>query len=72
MLLGFGALVWAPMLAADPTLHMRWGGNVVNLAIAGAVWVVADAIGARAAARGDVFDRQTTLRDQRALRIGNA
>jgi len=44
MLLGFGALVWAPMLVADPGAHMRWAGNAVNLAIAGAAWVVADAL----------------------------
>ncbi|HKH92594.1 MAG TPA: hypothetical protein VKA54_12360 [Gemmatimonadaceae bacterium] len=44
MLLGFGALVWASMLAADPGAHMRWAGNAVNLAIAGAAWVVADAL----------------------------
>jgi hypothetical protein len=39
------------MLAADPSLHQRWAGNAVNLAIAGAVWVVADAIAAVAGAR---------------------
>ena len=53
MLLGFGALVWAPMLAANPGAHMTWAGNAVNLAIAGAVWVVADAVAlAGADARG--------------------
>jgi len=44
MLLGFGALVWAPMLAANPGAHMTWAGNAVNLAIAGAAWVVADGV----------------------------
>jgi uncharacterized membrane protein YphA (DoxX/SURF4 family) len=44
MLVGFGVLVWAPMLAATPGAHMTWAGNAVNLAIAGAAWVVADAI----------------------------
>ena len=43
MLLGFGALVWAPRLVANPGVHMTWAGNAVNLAIAGAAWVVADA-----------------------------
>jgi uncharacterized membrane protein len=44
MLLGFGALVWAPMLAANAGVHMTWAGNAVNLAIAGAAWVVADGV----------------------------
>lgn len=44
MLVGFGVLVWAPMLVAAPGEHMTWAGNAVNLAIAGAAWVIADAI----------------------------
>jgi uncharacterized membrane protein YphA (DoxX/SURF4 family) len=44
MILCFGALVWAPSLVAHPTTHLFWAGNAINLALAGAVWVVADAI----------------------------
>lgn len=42
MILGFGALIWLPNLFATPRVHMTWCGNAVNLAIAGAVWIVAD------------------------------
>jgi uncharacterized membrane protein len=58
MLLGFGALVWAPMLAADPGAHMAWAGNAVNLAIAGAAWVVADALSLTATGRRAVVGRR--------------
>ena len=44
MLITFGALVWAPSLFADPHAHFAWAGNAMNLALAGAAWVVADSI----------------------------
>jgi uncharacterized membrane protein YphA (DoxX/SURF4 family) len=44
MILSFGALVHLPHLIAQPNKHMVWAGNAVNLAIAGAAWVVADSI----------------------------
>jgi hypothetical protein len=44
MFAGFGILVWLPQLVASPAAHMVWSGNGVNLALVGAVWVVADAI----------------------------
>jgi uncharacterized membrane protein YphA (DoxX/SURF4 family) len=44
MLLGFGALVWAPALFAHPGNHVTWAGNAINLALAGAAWVIADSI----------------------------
>jgi len=44
MILGFGALVWAPALFADPADHVRWAGNAINLALAGAAWIVADSL----------------------------
>jgi len=47
----FGALVWAPKLAADPHSHLAWCGNAQNLALTGAVWVMADAIGRFGAGR---------------------
>jgi uncharacterized membrane protein YphA (DoxX/SURF4 family) len=42
MLITFGALVWAPMLFAQPSVHFIWAGNAVNLALTGAAWIVAD------------------------------
>ena len=47
MYLVFGALAWAPQLLAKPDDHMTWAGNAINLALAGAAWVIADAISAR-------------------------
>ena len=44
MLLGFGALVWARLLFANPGIHIMWTGNAINLAMAGAAWVVADSM----------------------------
>jgi uncharacterized membrane protein YphA (DoxX/SURF4 family) len=45
MFAGFGILVWAPQLAANPHSHMVWCGNAQNLALTGAAWVMTDAIG---------------------------
>jgi len=42
MIIGFGILVWAPQLFKDPHNHMNWAGNAMNLAIAGAAWIMAD------------------------------
>jgi uncharacterized membrane protein YphA (DoxX/SURF4 family) len=47
MILAFGALVWAPSLIATPTSHLVWSGNAINLAVAGAAWILADAIASR-------------------------
>lgn len=44
MFLGFGALVWLPMLVAMPTDQTTWAGTVITLAIAAAAWTVADLI----------------------------
>lgn len=41
MMAGFGVLVWAPMLMAEPS-HFNWAGNAINLALTGAAWVIAD------------------------------
>jgi hypothetical protein len=43
MFVGFGLLVWLPMLVKSPELS-NWGGNAVNLALVGAAWAVADMI----------------------------
>jgi uncharacterized membrane protein YphA (DoxX/SURF4 family) len=47
MLLGFGAFVWAPALFAKPGDHVVWAGNAINLALAGAAWIIADVISDR-------------------------
>jgi uncharacterized membrane protein len=44
MLVGFGALVWAPRLLANLHVHQVWAGNAVNLTLIGAAWLMADAI----------------------------
>jgi uncharacterized membrane protein YphA (DoxX/SURF4 family) len=44
MLAGFGALVWAPRLVANPHAHTVWAGNAINFALVGAAWLMADAI----------------------------
>lgn len=47
MILVFEALIWLPDLAGEPGTHMVWAGNGVNLALAGATLVVADAVARR-------------------------
>jgi uncharacterized membrane protein YphA (DoxX/SURF4 family) len=47
----FGALIWAPKLAAAPHVHMVWSGNAINFAMAAAAWVVSDTLCEPAAAR---------------------
>ncbi len=44
MFLGFGALVWLPMLMAMPADQTAWAGTAITLAIAAAAWAVADLI----------------------------
>ena len=53
MFVGFGLLVWLPSLVAQPLVHRVWGGNAMNLAAAGAAWIVADGLAARAATARD-------------------
>lgn len=42
MLAGFGALVWIPILIADPRTHSNWSEGLETFAIAGAAWIVAE------------------------------
>lgn len=42
----FTALVWLPIVLAEPGSHVAWAGNAMNLALIGAAWVVANAISA--------------------------
>lgn len=51
MYLGFGLLVHLPRLIADPSDPTRWAENGVNLLLAGAAWVLVDAL-VRAKGRG--------------------
>jgi hypothetical protein len=44
MFAGFSLFVWLPRLLAAPTDHVAWTGNVMNLALVGAAWIVADAL----------------------------
>jgi uncharacterized membrane protein YphA (DoxX/SURF4 family) len=40
-------LVHLPMLLADPSSHVNWAENALNLALTGAAWVVADSLARR-------------------------
>lgn len=42
MFIGFGLLVWLPILIADHHKQFNWAGNAQNLAITGAAWIVTD------------------------------
>jgi uncharacterized membrane protein YphA (DoxX/SURF4 family) len=53
MMVGFGVLVWAPMVIAAPS-HFNWAGNAINLALVGAAWVIADSIASRREGRSRV------------------
>ena len=44
MYASFTVLVHAPMLLANPSSHGIWSENVLNLALTGAAWVVADSL----------------------------
>ena len=44
MYASFTALVHVPMLMADPSSHMNWTENALNLALIGVAWVVADSL----------------------------
>lgn len=42
MLVGFGLLVWMPIVVSDPHKLFNWTENAFNLAIAGAAWIITD------------------------------
>ena len=56
MMVGFGVLVWAPMLIAQPS-HFNWAGNAINLALVGAAWVIADSIASRRDSASPLLER---------------
>ena len=42
MVVGFGLLVWLPLLVAEPHSFVNWSEGAETLGIAGSAWVVAD------------------------------
>lgn len=44
MYASFTPLVHVPMLLADPSSHLNWTENAINLALTGVAWVVADSL----------------------------
>ena len=44
MIASFGLLANGPMLVADPSSHFNWTESILNLALTGAAWVVADSL----------------------------
>jgi hypothetical protein len=44
MLVAFGALVWIPLLLANPHSHTNWSETAETFAIAGAAWILADVL----------------------------
>jgi uncharacterized membrane protein YphA (DoxX/SURF4 family) len=47
----FELLFWIPNVYNGPKIHFNWAGNGISIAIAGAAWVVSDAISAAAKAK---------------------
>jgi len=45
MIVGFGVLVWVPLVLSKPHNHANWSEIAETFAIAGAVWILADALG---------------------------
>jgi hypothetical protein len=50
MIVGFGLIVWVPLVLADPHSHTNWSEFAVTFAIAGATWILADLLGEQRAA----------------------
>jgi uncharacterized membrane protein YphA (DoxX/SURF4 family) len=44
MFVVFAVLVHAPLIFADPSSHLNWVMNAMNLALTGAAWIVADSL----------------------------
>jgi hypothetical protein len=45
MIVGFGVLVWVPLVLSNPRSHGNWSEIAETFAIAGAVWILADLLG---------------------------
>jgi hypothetical protein len=46
MVVGFGLLVWVPLILSNPHNHTTWSENAETFEIAGAIWILADLLGA--------------------------
>ena len=42
MVVGFGLIVWVPMLIAHPQSHFSWSEFALTMLIAGASWMVGE------------------------------
>jgi uncharacterized membrane protein YphA (DoxX/SURF4 family) len=49
MIIGFGVLIWLPIVLGDPNKLFNWAGNAENLAICGSAWIVTDFLSAKRA-----------------------
>jgi len=47
MLMGFGVLVWLPLLVADPHSFVNWAEGTETIGIAASAWIVADLLSHR-------------------------
>lgn len=47
MIVGFGLLVWVPLVLSSPHSHTNWSECAETFAIAGATWILADLVGER-------------------------
>jgi hypothetical protein len=47
MVVGFGLLVWIPLLLSNPHNHANWSEIAETFEIAGAAWILADLLGER-------------------------
>jgi hypothetical protein len=45
MIVGFGLLVWVPLVISNPHSHTNWSEMAETFEIAGAVWILADLLG---------------------------
>jgi hypothetical protein len=45
MLVGFGLIVWIPLVLSDPHSHTNWSETTETFAIAGAAWILASLLG---------------------------
>jgi hypothetical protein len=45
MIVGFGLLVWVPLVQSNPHNHTNWSEFAETFEIAGAIWILADLLG---------------------------
>lgn len=59
MLVGFGLLVWLPILITDPHTLGNWTESADTLGIAGSAWMVAEYLGQRGSSKAELPARST-------------